>query len=272
MRPDSGTSEMLTEVTKRQIAAAIQKGDWIAVQAQVHKLTTSSAPTEADKANQAYAICALGLALLHQNKYIEAARCFLNIEPGMVHSPNEVMSPNDVANYGAICALATMDRSELQRRVLDNSSFRSYLELEPQLRRAVSSFVNSRYSASLTILENYRNDYLLDIHLSRHVHELYATIRSKSIVEYFIPFSCVTLDSLNKAFSRKGQTIDAELIEMISSGQLEARIDTQNKVNTRFYRVHALYTNATRASYCRPKGSSCYSSERNPRNCKQLRA
>ena len=57
-------------------------------------------------------------------------------------------------------------------------------------------------------------------------------IRTKSIVQYFIPFSCVTLDSLNIAFAAPGTTIDKELSKMIENGELKGRIDTQNKVSS----------------------------------------
>jgi len=84
----------------------------------------------------------------------------------------------------------------------------------------------------LNTLEAYRADYLLDIYLQKHVDDLYTMIRSKSIVQYFIPFSCVTLDSLNSAFAAPGKTIDKELSKMIDRKELVARIDTQNKLLT----------------------------------------
>ncbi|KAA8568383.1 hypothetical protein EYC84_007419 [Monilinia fructicola] len=127
--------------------------------------------------------------------------------------------------YGGICALATIDRNDIQKLVLENSDFRTYLELEPHIRRAIQAFVNSKYSTCLEILESYRADYMLDIHLQKHVDELYTRVRSKSIVQYFIPFSCVTFETLNKNFAPPGKTIEKELAEMIKCGELDARID-----------------------------------------------
>lgn len=230
MRQDCSLPEQIVEVTKNLISVSMERGDWTSVQANIQKMNSISQSADAEKENQPYTKCVDGLAKLHQLKYFEAARDFLAVEPGMAGSALTVMSANDVAVYGAVCALATMDRDELQQEVLENSSFRSYLELEPQLRKAVTFFVNSRYSACLTILESYRADYYLDVHLSRHLPELFGLIRTKSIVEYFIPFSCVTLSTLNEAFAVKGESIERELISMIKSGRLEARIDTQNKV------------------------------------------
>jgi COP9 signalosome complex subunit 1 len=67
--------------------------------------------------------------------------------------------------------------------------------------------------------------------LQKHIDDIYYLVRSKSIVQYFIPFSCVTLDSLNAAFAAPGKTIDKELAMMIQRKDLDARIDTQNRVS-----------------------------------------
>jgi len=52
------------------------------------------------------------------------------------------------------------------------------------------------------------------------------------MVQYFIPFSCVTLDAMASAFGMTEHSIEDELVDMIERGNLEARIDTQNKVLT----------------------------------------
>jgi COP9 signalosome complex subunit 1 len=123
-----------------------------------------------------------------------------------------------------------MDRSELQDKVLGNTDFRNFLELEPHIRRAINHFCNSKYSACLEVLEGYRTDYLLDVHLSRAVGVIYGNIRTKAIVQYFIPFSCVTLAEMASKFPTPGFAIEAELEEMINSGILDARIDLVDRL------------------------------------------
>ena len=39
-----------------------------------------------------------------------------------------------MATYGGLCALAALDRSELQSRVLSNIGFKEFLELVPEVR------------------------------------------------------------------------------------------------------------------------------------------
>jgi COP9 signalosome complex subunit 1 len=184
---------------------------------------------EDDKTFQPYQKIATGIALMGQEKYAEAALSFLEADTSIPSATyNELASPNDVAIYGCLLALASMDRRDLESQVLGNANFKTFLQLEPHLRRAVSQFVIGRYSACLAILESYRPDYLLDVYLQKHVVKIYAEIRDKCIVHYLVPFSCVTLDSMNAAFAAPGKSVEPELAGMIRAGRLQARI---NKVD-----------------------------------------
>lgn len=229
MRADVSANKHIVDISKHLISVAIEQQNWMMVNSQIQRLRSlPSAPEEA-LIIQPYMSVTAGLAQLSGSNYYEAAILFVSTLSGS-HSLNHVASPNDIAIYGGLCALATMERAELQSRVLDNPDFRTYLELEPHIRRAIGLFINSRYSACLAILENYRADYELDLYLQPHVSELYRLVRSKSIMQYFIPFSCVTLESMDEAFASPGKTIDSELADMIEVGTLDARIDTQNRV------------------------------------------
>lgn len=223
----------LLDTAKHMIGVLIQRRDWPSVLVNVAKITAGTHSTAEDSArsDQSYLKMVSGIAYLHSDKYYDAAKSFLETgDLASCQSYNSITSANDVATYGGLLALTSMDRSELQSRVLDNTNFRNYLELEPHIRKAVSMFVNGRYSACLAILESYRADYLLDIHLQKHVAAIYSQIRSKCIVQYFIPFSCVTLESMNQAFAKPGDSLEAELITMIRAGKLQARINTIDRL------------------------------------------
>ena len=45
---------------------------------------------------------------------------------------SDVIAPQDVATYGGLCALATLSRTELRSRVIDNIQFREFLEAVPE--------------------------------------------------------------------------------------------------------------------------------------------
>lgn len=233
-RADVSSAKHIIEVGLHLARLSFYRRDWSAVTANVNKMSglQSDGAGATDKTQQTICNILYGIASLGQAKHPEAARNFLQVDPAV--SPDnydKFASPNDVAIYGGLLALATMSRPELSG-VLENSSFRTFLELEPHIRRAISQFVNGRYSACLSILEAYRSDYLLDINLQPHVKQLYAVIRAKCIFNFVQPFSCVTIDNLNAAFSPLGGSIDQELVEMIGNGTLDARIDTIDRVVT----------------------------------------
>lgn len=232
MRADVQLAKHVVEASKLIIELAIEQRNWIMVSNHVAKIKQLQQDKEEDNAMQPFAHIAAGLAHLAGSSYRQAAIDFLSIDSSNGTTSADLITPNDVAIYGSLCALASMDRNEMQIHVLDNPNFRAYLELEPHLRRAVTFFVNSRFPACLEILAAYRADYQLDIWLSKHISEIYEQVRSKAIIQYCIPFSCVSLDSMNTMFGNSGKPIENELIEMIEQGALEGRIDTQNRLLT----------------------------------------
>ncbi|KAK4157947.1 26S proteasome subunit RPN7-domain-containing protein [Chaetomidium leptoderma] len=232
MRPDVSTPKQFLDVGKHLVRVSIQRREWGMVSAHLSKMGGAQ-HAEEEKAVQPYLKIAHGIALLGQEKYKEAALSFLSADCSISASTySELASQSDVAIYGGLLALASMDRNELQANVLDNAHFRTFLEQAPHIRRAVAQFVSGRYSACIAILESYRPDYLLDIHLQKHTARIYAQIRSKCIIQYLIPFSCVSLDTMNKAFGGPDQGVEDELADMIQSGALEARINTIDKLVT----------------------------------------
>ncbi|KAL6239329.1 CSN complex subunit 1 [Aspergillus navahoensis] len=241
MRDFCTTPSHIASMLFKIISVAIERGDWLNVQSNVHRLRSQGGKPEEQTKHQPKTSAAMGLSQLHSGSYLEAANSFIATDPSLGDTYNEVLSSNDVAVYGGLCALASMDRNELQRRVLDNSSFRNFLELEPHIRRAISFFCNSKFRPCLEILEAYRVDYLLDIHLQRHVQTLYNRIRTKSIQQYLIPFNRVSLKSMARIFvlgAPTGQSSQSdsnsafvkELISLIQDGTLDARIDLEKHV------------------------------------------
>jgi COP9 signalosome complex subunit 1 len=231
MRDFCTAPKHVLDMSLQIIRVCIEQGNTLSVQTHVSKIRNLQKTSEEEEETLKPKLsAAMGLAHLSAGHYLSAARCFLECTPTLGSSFNDILSSNDVAVYGSLCALASMDRQTLKTEVLDNNNFRGFLELEPHMRRLLTYFYTAKYSNCLQILEEYRNDYLLDIHLQRHVKPLYESIRSKSIVQYFIPFSCVTLASMAEAFNTDETALQEELVGMIQAGELDARIDTMNKV------------------------------------------
>lgn len=224
-------------MNSRLINVGIEVENWLSVETNVQKLRAlPQKPADSEKI-EAKLSAALGLAELAMGNFRKAAQTFLECNPRMVQARlddldseegyNEVMTPNDVATYGALCALASMDRKELQTNVLENSNFRNYLELEPHLRRAISSFVSGRYAKCLDILQSYRTDYLLDLYLSPHYDIMYILIRNKAIRQYLQAFSSIRFTFLANTFSIGEDKMVAILVDLIKAGLLNARLDME---------------------------------------------
>ncbi|GAM82600.1 hypothetical protein ANO11243_005820 [Dothideomycetidae sp. 11243] len=248
MREYCTTPKHVAEMTVKLMYACIIPQQWIMAQSHCHKARVLSFKPE-DKARFDPVIEACsGLAYIGVHDYAAAAKAFLHINPSYLTSevvaginfPKQVISGNDIAVYGGLTALASMDRDQLRKEVLDNSDFRTFLELEPHIRRSISNFCDAKYSACLETLEAYRSDYLLDFYLTSRIDDIYMRIRAKSIVQFFVPFSRVRIADLESAFPRAGESqmpredrvkaMEEELAGMIQVGILDARIDAVDEV------------------------------------------
>ncbi|RUS26654.1 PCI domain-containing protein [Jimgerdemannia flammicorona] len=113
---------------------------------------------------------------------------------------------------------------------MDNNEFKNFLELEPHIRELIHSFYHSNYKTCLEILENSKNDLLLDLHLHSHVEMLYENIRKKALVQYFSPFQSVDLNRMAASFSTDVRRLESELALLITDNQIQARIDSHKKI------------------------------------------
>ncbi|CAL8100263.1 unnamed protein product [Orchesella dallaii] len=173
--------------------------------------------------------CAAGLSDLAGKKYKTAARYFL--QANFDHCDfSDMLSPNNVAMYGGLCALATFDREELQKHVISSSSFKLFLELEPQIRDVIFKFYESKYDTCLRLLDEMRDNLLLDIYLAPHVRSLYAQIRNRGLVQYFSPYASADLNRMAQSFNTSVPALENELMSLILDGQIQARIDSHNKI------------------------------------------
>jgi COP9 signalosome complex subunit 1 len=186
-----------------------------------------------------------GLAHLDGGRYRQAALkfCAMKVEVGKennqaqhrnVHPDElgftEVLSAQDVAIYGGICALATFERQELAAKVVDEPAFKQFLELAPEMRELVSDFYGSRYASSLAHMAKLKGDLLLDVYMAPHVAKLYGMIRSRALVQYFTPFASVRMPLMADAFSTTVPELQKELSELIMKKEIKARIDAHNQI------------------------------------------
>jgi len=141
-----------------------------------------------------------------------------------------VIAQQDIAIYGGLTALATFDRAELKKKVIDSPSFRLFLELTPGLRELINDFYASRYGSCLKYLAKLKPTLQLDVHLNEHVEVLYQKIRNKALIQYFSPFMSVDMKTMADSFNTTVGGLEKELERLIMEDSIQARIDSHNKV------------------------------------------
>jgi len=173
--------------------------------------------------------CAGGLADLMFRKYKSAAKQFLEANLDYCDCP-DLMSAHNVAVYGGLTALATFERADLIKLVLSNSQFKLFLELEPQLREVIQCFYDSRYGQCLKLLNQLKDNFLLDMYLAPHVNTLFSMIRNRGLIQYFSPYISADLHKMAESFNTNVANLENELMKLILDGSIKARIDSHNKV------------------------------------------
>lgn len=216
------------------IKVSVYLQNWSHVVSYVSKAESTSdcAEAQAKDFNQVITTklkCAVGLAELAAKIYKSAAKHLLQANLDHCDFP-ELLSPNNVAMYGGLCALATFDRHELQKNVIFSSSFKLFLELEPQLRDIIFKFYESKYASCLKLLDEIKDNLLLDMYIAPHINTLYTLIRNRALIQYFSPYLSADMHKMAAAFNRTVPALEDELMQLILDGQIQARIDSHNKI------------------------------------------
>lgn len=222
------TGKHIVNMCLNAILVSIEMGQFSHVTSYVSK--AEQTPEALDAIIVAKLCCAAGMAHLESKKYKLAARKFLEVGPELGNNYSDVIAPQDVATYGGLCALATFDRTELKNKVIDNLNFRNFLELVPEIRELINDFYASHYASCLDYLGNLKANLLLDIHLHDHVETLYNEIRHKALIQYTLPFLSVDLNMMANAFKTSVAGLQKELEALITNNQIQAMIDSQNKI------------------------------------------
>ncbi len=96
--------------------------------------------------------------------------------------------------------------------------------------QVIISFYESKYGKCLKLLDEMRDNMMLDIYLAGHVTSLFQMIRSRSLVQYFSPYISADLKIMASSFNTTVSILEDELMALILEGKIRARIDSHNKV------------------------------------------
>ncbi|XP_012590196.1 PREDICTED: COP9 signalosome complex subunit 1, partial [Condylura cristata] len=114
--------------------------------------------------------------------------------------------------------------------VCARSSFKLFLELEPQVRDIIFKFYESKYASCLKMLDEMKDNLLLDMYLAPHVRTLYTQIRNRALIQYFSPYVSADMRKMATAFNTTVAALEDELTQLILEGLINARIDSHSKI------------------------------------------
>lgn len=165
------------------------------------------------------------MSLLGDGQYKEACQKLkqVKVPPEDV---NMLASPEDVALYSSLLALATLDRAELVHYLEDQPTV---LELVPSIRDALRHYVRADYKSCLSTLHS--SPLLgMDVLLAPHAKKLVEMIRNRSFVDYLQPYNKVSLAHMATMFGETTETVTATLAQLIGNGSIRhARIDCRTQ-------------------------------------------
>ena len=95
-----------------------------------------------------------------------------------------------VIQIKACFAHTTFDRQELQRNAISSSTFKLFLELDPQVCDIIYTFYETKCATCLKLLDEMKDNLLLDMYLAPHVRTLYTQIRNRALIQvrFILPF------------------------------------------------------------------------------------
>ena len=226
--------------------------------------STTSGASGADPCALAELARAAGVAALHARKYALAARKFSEAcrlagaadAPSVSSAPSsggdsvspagaggapsgapttsdladeplaEILCARDVATCGALCGVASLEPAESRERFAEDPHFRAALDHSLETRAFVQHFFAHRFAEALEVLEKKLAPRLAyDAHLAEHASTLCQKIREKALARFCAPYAALDLTVMASAFHTDLSSLKNELVALILSGDVKARID-----------------------------------------------
>jgi len=170
---------------------------------------------------------ALGLCDLDRKRYKAAAKNLLQINSDFKYP--SLASLEDVATIATLCAMATFSRNELKENLVENVGFKPMLELVPVLKELLTNFISSSYGPLIKTLGAALPLLSVDPFLHSHAETIVKDIKVQALLQCTLPYSSLKLEKIANAFDMDVAEIEVELAQLISSGRIQARIDSQSR-------------------------------------------
>lgn len=224
------TVAQTAETCLQVVRASLESGNYIQANTYLQRALKLPVVTHADPLIGLKLNVAHGIVKLEQRDYKECARSFVGLESlgkGEAAALKELISAEDIARYGGLCAIATFGRDELRSRVIESPVFKEYLENSPVTEQLIMDFYHSRYGGVMDSLQKLRRHLLLDSRLSPHVPALYQSINDACVAQYLAPYLSVSLKTMADAFGWTVPEAQKAAVALIVSGRIGGRVDME---------------------------------------------
>lgn len=213
----------------------------------VKELYDPSCSETANDANKSFVSklnAARGVAYLAEGKMKEAAKSFLAVTSELTNEFHQVLSSEDIALYGGLSALVALDRKEMEIMVMSRrnqrdginhtpgNAFVERLEVIPHLKEAIEAYIRAEYAECLSMVRRLKERWEMDMYLGPQSDELWKRIQGKCLVQYFVPYSSVSLHHVMESFSFENMDqVENAVAHFIERKDIrDMKIDGVNKV------------------------------------------
>ncbi|XP_060654899.1 COP9 signalosome complex subunit 1 [Drosophila nasuta] len=122
--------------------------------------------------------CAAGLANIGLKIYKTAAHCFL-LTPFDHYDYHDIVAQQDVAYYGGLCGLATLDIEMLQLGCLESETFKPFIAISHRIWDLIANFISGDLDNCVKQLQEIESHVRLDVYMAPHVDALYGKIKTR---------------------------------------------------------------------------------------------
>lgn len=163
------------------------------------------------------------------------ARKFANMQITNIFDLPEVkdiLTQEELAYYVVLSSLSTLTRAELRESVTTNSSLLSMLETIPDTSDILDNFMLGRYEDFQRQLNRIEKKLKYDFFFGEHRdrgNNVFKKIRTITLRQYVKPYKVIDMREISTAFALPLEVIEVELTELITTGQIKAKIDSYQK-------------------------------------------
>eukprot|EP00760_Papus_ankaliazontas_P035466 PhM_4_TR7808/c0_g1_i1/m.69721/K12175/GPS1, COPS1, CSN1; COP9 signalosome complex subunit 1 len=224
------TPKQMVEVSLAMAEVSLENNNYAYVSQCLDKAEQRIDP-RTDKAEVGKLKLMQALVLLEQKRFKTVAKKLLQeVRPEALDAWLSVLTPTDIVATATLCALATFDRAEVRKYLIDPPQVKVLLEAVPELRTMIADFYESKYTTCLRTLATVKDAMLNDLFLRPHVAVLQDMVRQRALRQYVAPYSKVDLSRMAEAFNTTVGDLEKELASAIADGVIVARLDKANKV------------------------------------------